>query len=312
MLSASAPNCATLLRVKLNLDQLEALCRIVELGSFTRAAERLGIAQATVSERIANLERMVGAPVLDRLGRRAEPTAVGRHLAERGQALLDAQHALGAEVEAMVGGGGVVRVGASSIPGEHILPDLLSRLEGTPRPRVHVQIGDTTSIVAAVTRGEVELAVVGAREAGPYLRYQALWRDHLVLAVPSGHPLAGRSVVTIAALGGEPWVVRELGSGTWRTVREALQGVLPAIQPAAVLTSSAAIKAAVIAGLGVSIVSERAVRLEALAGLLATAHVDGLALERWFYLVTDERRTLAPAAQRLVAHLVAHADPAEP
>ena len=299
--------------MELDLRQVEAFCRVVDVGTFTGAAAELGLSQAAVSERVANLEGDVGAPLLDRLGRRVRMTRVGERLYEHGVSLLRAADAARAELQAMLGeGAGRVVVGASTIPGEHILPAVVARFrQENPRVAVEVQIGDTSRIIDQLVSGEVELAVVGSRVERPHLRFTPLWEDELAVVVPCGHAFADRTSVSVADVCREPFVTREPGSGTRTAAEKALGAELPdgfrSLDIAAQLGSTAAVKEAIVHGLGITILSRRAVRLEVQAGLLRTVPLAGITLTRQFLLAEDPRRTRSPACQRFVGLLVVFA-----
>jgi DNA-binding transcriptional LysR family regulator len=295
--------------VDFDLRQLEIFCRVVEQGSFTRAAAEVHLAQASVSERIANLERAVGARLLDRLGRKAVPTAVGRRLYERALALLATKREICLELEELLGvEQGILVVGASTIPGEYIMPERIARFrERHPGVLVRVLAGDTAGVVELVAAGEVEAGFVGSMVDSGSVRFEPIWGDELVLAVPARHRLARRKTARLEQLLGEPFVAREPGSGTRRTLERALAESRSAepieLQVVAELGSTAAVKQAVIQGLGVSILSRRALEIEVRAGAIRALGIPELSLGRHVYLVIDERRTRSPLCARFVDFL---------
>ncbi len=297
-----------------DLRQLEVFCRIVELESFTLAAKKVHLSQAAVSERIAALEESLGAQLIDRLGRRVQPTPTGRWLYERALALLSGAQELQLGLQRLLHvEGGELVVAASTIPGEHILPRMIAELRRRhPRASVSVPGGNSADVVRRVEAGEAELGVAGATEEGSRLRFEALWEDELALVVPAGHRLARKRRVTIAELAGEPFVLREQGSGTRRALEAALAASRRpvALEVAATLGSTAAVKEAVIARLGVSVLSRLALATELRAGLLHALPLAGLELRRRFHLVSDPRRASSPLAARFVELLRADRAPA--
>lgn len=296
-----------------DLRQLEVFCAVVEQGSFTRAAGEVHLAQASVSERIATLERAVGAKLLDRLGRTVTPTVVGQRLYERAVELLRHKQAIRHELEDLLGlEQGTLVIGASTIPGDTILPAEIARFRGEhPHVLVRVRGGDSASVVELVAAGEVELGFVGVRSEHDHLTCVPLWDDELVLAVPARHRWAGRESIGPSQLAGEPFVTREPGSGTRRTMERALrearvEGDLP-LTVVAELGSTAAIKQAVLQGLGISVLSRRALRVELDAGLIHCLRIDGIDARRHIYLVHDERRARSPLGQRFQAFIQGNA-----
>ena len=287
-----------------DLRQLEIFCKVVEHRSFTRAAADVRLAQASVSERVANLEKAVGARLLDRMGRTVEPTAVGQRLYERAVALLEQKQAICFELEELLDvEQGTLVIGASTIPGEFILPAEIVRFR-RDHPHILIQVlgGDTTTVADMVAAGEVELGIVGSRVEHASLEFRSLWEDDLVLAVPAGHRWAARQSIVLSQLEGEPFVIREPGSGTRISMERAMraacvEGDLP-LNVVAELGSTSAIKQAVLQGLGISVLSRRALKVEIDAGLLSTLSIDGVAARRHFYLVHDPRRARSPLCSR--------------
>jgi DNA-binding transcriptional LysR family regulator len=293
-----------------DLRQLEVFARVVELRSFSRAAEALHLTQSTVSEHVRLLEEEVGARLFDRLGRETLPTRAGellfgyaqRMLALRVEAIQGLQQFLGQVA-------GTLTVGASTIPGEYVLPPLIGAFrEKFPRVSIALQISDTRGIVEAVLDGRVELGMVGARPDQRVLQAVELMPDELVVVVPPGHAWVGRQEVTVADLTSEPLIVREPGSGSREAVEKALEAAglaLDGLRVIAEIGSTSAIKQAVKAGMGVSLMSRRAVDDEARIGLLGCVKIKDLPVTRHFYVVTHANRSRSPLCQAFLDFLLA-------
>ncbi len=293
--------------------QLEAFCKVVELGGFSRAGKELNLAQASVSERIANLESALGTRLLDRLGRIVMPTSAGSLLYEQAIDLLERKRNIGLEMEAFLGQRrGTVRIGASTVPGNYILPGILGEFREEEEDIViDATIGDSNMIAKMVASGELELGFVGAIQDGSSLEHRKLWEDELVLVVPGSHRWSARSQVELRELASEPMGIRNAGSGTQQTLLKGLGRVLgtgfapPNI--ACILGSSDAVKEGVKAGLGVAFISLRAARTEVEAGLLNIVEVGDLSFKRHFYLVSDPRRARSPLCHALMDFVSARA-----
>lgn len=301
----------TLSTVDFDLRQLEIFQKVVELGSFSKAAEVVHLAQASVSERIATLESTVGAKLLDRLGRQVVPTKLGELLYTHSLSLLDLKRTVCLEVENFLGvRKGALSLGCSTIPGEYILPNLIGRFgEDYPDISVNLTVADSREIEAWVLEGRFELGVIGSKSSGKNLRTRELWRDELVLAVPAFHPWAGRKQVSLKELSRERYIAREAGSGTLQMVEQYLRGAggggLEAFQVVARLGSSTAVKEGIKAGLGISILSSLALDTEIKAGILKALRIRGLQMTRQFYLIQDRRRTSSPLCRAFVEFLLA-------
>ncbi len=294
----------------LDLRQLRTFCRVVELQSFSRAAASMELAQATVSERVARLEGAVGARLLDRLGRRVEPTPLGRLLYARGQELLGLHDRTRAEVEDLLGRrSGPLALCASTIPGEYILPSLIARFRDEhPGVRVSLSIADSAAVLEQVAEGRAELGIVGSRAPDKRFESHPLWRDELVVAVGRGHPLHRRKgeEITVAELRDLSIISREDGSGTRRAVEEQLGRDFRVV---ATLGSSTAVKEGVKAGLGAAFISRRAVSSEQEAGSVRALTLRGVELSRTIHLARDRRRTLSPLALLMRDYLRSIGDP---
>jgi len=283
----------------MDLRQLEVFAQVVETRSFSRAAESLRLSQSTVSEHVRLLEEELGTRLLDRLGRETVPTRAGELLHGYARRLLTLRTEARQALDQFLGRvSGVLVVGASTIPGEYVLPPLIGRFrERYPEVGITLQISDTRGIVQAVLDGQVELGLVGAHPQHRGLEVTELMPDELVVVVPPGHAWFGRREATLDDLRREPLIVREPGSGSRGAFERALQAArveLDAFRIVAEMGSTSAIKQAVKAGVGLSIVSRRAVEDECAHGLLAWVALRDLPVTRHFYVVTHGARSRSP------------------
>lgn len=286
----------------MDIHALEVFCRIVELRSFSRAAEAVSLTQPTVSGHIKNLEEEAGTRLFDRLGKEVRPTKAGEILYRYATEILRLRTAAQQALDEHKGRlRGSLRIGGSNIPGEYILPALLARFKARhPEIALSLRVGSSREVVAAVAEGEYEVGVVGARFEDPKLEYVRFAGDEVVLAVPAGHPWASRRRVSLAEVARGPLILREPGSGTRKAAEEAFAraGVEPPEGAViAELGSNEAVRQAVRGGAGCSFISRRAIEEELRHGALATVPVQGLKLTRDFYLVTHRRRSRSPAGE---------------
>jgi DNA-binding transcriptional LysR family regulator len=297
--------------IDFDLRQLEIFCKVVELGSFSKAADAVFLAQASVSERIANLEKMVGAKLLDRLGRQVVPTKAGDLLYKHAVLLLDMKRTASLKMEAFLGvKQGEIHMGGSTIPGEYILPKVIGGFnEKYPSISVVLTIADTSEIERRVLEGHLELGVIGSEGSQDSLTYQELWKDELVLAIPANHRWAKKKAVALKELFEEPFILRELGSGTLKSMEDSLRDpeskAAGSLRVVARFGSSTAVKEGIKAGLGVSILSARAIDTELKTGILKALRVKGLPMYRSFYLIRDRRRVPSPLCQAMIEFLLA-------
>jgi DNA-binding transcriptional LysR family regulator len=290
----------------MDLRRLEVFAKVAELGSFSRAAEALFLTQPTISEHIRGLEVELGLSLLDRLGRGATPTPAGRVLLDYARRMLKLAEEARQAIDRFQGRmSGTLMLGGSTIPGEYVLPVLIGAFKTKyPDILISLRVASSRQVSEWVDEGRVEIGVVGARPALRTLTAKALMNDELVLAVPAGHPWTGRKTVTLAEVRSEPLIVREPGSGSREALERALHDAgtnLDAFRVAGEIGSTQAVKQAVRSGVGITIVSRRAVEDECRAGLVHCVKVRDLKVVRSFYLVTHRERTRSPLAEAFVA-----------
>jgi len=294
-----------MITIDFSFRELEIFCKVVELESFSKAADAVFLVQASVSERIASLEKKIGVRLLDRLGRKVIPTAAGELLYKHATLILDMKETAQLEMERFLGlEQGEIFLGGSTIPGEYILPDLIGRfICKYPHLSVKLTIADSSEIENQVLAGKLEMGVVGFKSSQANLLCQELWQDELVLAVPAGHRWARRKAVSLQELLETPFILREEGSGTLKILQAYLRDIgadgTNAFQVSARFGSSTAVKEGVKTGLGLSILSARAIDTEVKAGLLKAIRIKGLVMSRNFFLIRNKLRIASPSCQAM-------------
>jgi len=286
--------------------QLAAFCAVVERKSFSEAAERLGVTQPAVSQQIRSLEDRVGQQLLDRSGRRVEPTEAGNRLYRSAQRLLALERQLLEDVAGEAEGPlrGQLAMGASTGPGGTVVPVLLCEFaEAHPQVTVDLTISDTQTIVEQVARRELELGVVGATPRNRAVAYEPFFHDEVILVCPPEHRFAGRTV-TLDDLRGEPLLVMQEGAGVRQVIEDELRAAGTRLRDLDVrleLGLQESVKSAVEAGHGVTFISRTAVERELASGELAEARVRGLEPSREISLVRASGRVSTRVADAFVA-----------
>jgi DNA-binding transcriptional LysR family regulator len=282
--------------------QLAAFCAVVERKSFSQAAERLGVTQPAVSLQVRSLEKRLGRTLLDRSGRRVEPTEAGMALYRGAQRMLALEGQLIDELDAGEEGElrGTLEVGASTGPGSTVVPVLLCEFQReNPGVAVSLSISDTQSVVDRVAERELELGVVGAARRHRGVVFEPFFRDEVVLACPPGHRFAGQTV-TLAQLREEPLIVMQEGAGVRQVIEDELRRAgtrLRDLEPRLELGLQESVKAAVAAGHGVTFISRSGIEADLAAGTLETARVKGLDPAREISLVRSAGRSPTRAAE---------------
>ena len=285
--------------------QLAAFVAVVERRSFSQAAERLGVTQPAVSLQVRALEKRLGTQLLDRAGRRVEPTEAGLRLYRGAQRLLSLEEQLLDELAGEGEGelGGELQLGASTGPAAIVVPVLLCEFQRAhPGVKISLTVSDTQSVVERVAARELELGIVGAARRHRAARFEPFFDDEVILACPPGHPFAGRTV-SLDELRGENVIVMQEGAGVRQIVEDELRGLglrLRDLDVRLELGLQESVRSAVQAGYGVAFISHSAVESELAAGTLTSAKVEGLDAKREISLVRAAGRTATRAADAFV------------
>jgi DNA-binding transcriptional LysR family regulator len=292
----------------MDLWQLKIFCKVVELKSFSKAGEAVHLSQPTVSSHIKELEGHFGTRLVDRLSRRVLPTKAGELLYDYAQqlvALRDRTEAVMAEFSGKMKGR--LSIGGSTIPGGYLLPRIIGLFSKRyPEVRISLKVGDTSEILSMVATGRIEAGVVGAKSSDKLLQQVPMALDEMCLVVPSDHIWAQRQTIKFKELLGEPFIVRELGSGTLRSIEQQLQKKGYAVSDlniVAEMGSTEAVRQAIKNKVGLSILSAIAVADDIQTGLLKAISIEGLNLKRSFYLTTHKQRTPSPLSTTFIKFL---------
>jgi len=286
--------------------QLAAFCAVVERRSFSQAADRLGVTQPAVSLQVRALEKRLGTQLLDRSGRRVEPTEAGWRLYRGAQRILALEDQLVAEVSSSGDGAvaGDLVLGASTGPAAVALPLVLGEFQRRhPDVRVFLTVSDTHSVVERVAARELELGIVGAARRHRGVRFEPFFSDQVILACPPGHRLAGRTI-GVDELRGAPLILMQEGAGVRQIVEDALRrrGVrLRDLDVRLELGLQESVRRAVEAGYGVTFISRTAVEADLAVGRLAEARVEGLDATREISLASAAGRARTRVADAFVA-----------
>jgi len=290
----------------MNLDYLRTFLAVSRAGSFSEAAKQFGISQPAVSFQIGKLERELGTRIFERGVRGISLTPAGARLVTFAELVEDAHISLSRDIETLreeiVG---LLEIGASTIPGEYLLPEILSEFKARhPAVGIQVRISDSRDVIDGVRRGRYPVGFCGVPPVEPDLICFPFAADEITLIVYPEHPLAVRARVTIDELEGEAFIFRASTSGT----QESLETLLTAAgydlrrwQPAMMLGSTQAVISAVERGAGIAFVSSRALERSLAAGALRRLGVSGVNLSRKFYCLHRREGLTSRLLQEFVA-----------
>ncbi|MGH2406277.1 MAG: LysR family transcriptional regulator [bacterium] len=288
----------------LDPSDLAMFIRVVDAGSVTRAAEALHISQPAVTQRLRRLERVVGARLMERRGRRLDLTDAGRvvvPLARQALQLLEQIPVAVSEAQGLLRG--EIVLGASTTPGEFVLPKLVSTFAQTyPQIAVRLHIANTQVIMERVMDRTLHAGFVGLRPASTVLITVPFLEDDIVLVAAPSHPLASRWASPERLLQARI-VLREEGSATRELALAALVRCGVDTQTTVGFGSNAAVRTAALAGYGVAALSRQVVADDLEQGRLRAVRLRGWRCRRRFYLVYRRDRRLSRAEELLLGFL---------
>ena len=275
----------------ITLQQMEAVICLVEEGSFSRAAKRMLLTQPALTKNIKNAEDCLGSKVVQRSSLGVSMTPEGKILFDYARRVVKLRDEARERILALSKDtGGNIYLSASTIPATYILPRALSDFNKTNADiHIYIKTADSEEAMNMVLDNEVEMGVIGKKPLNKKLAAETLWKDRLALVASRNHAWCKKKSVALPELLNELLVIREKGSAT----RELLESCLKKSKSISLaqfnicgeLGSSEAIKEAVIAGWGVSVISIHAVSRELSQGLLCEIPIQGLTMERNFYLI---------------------------
>lgn len=293
------------------LRQLQIFEATVRLGSFTRAAEELFLTQPTISMQIKKLAEAVGMPLFEHVGRSVKPTEAGRELYESCRKIFDALANLEMKVSDLQGmRRGRLRVAVITTV-KYFLPELLGEFcSRHPGIEVALKVSNRDRIMERLSNDEDDLYIVGAVPSDADVTAYPFAPNPLVVVAPRDHPLVGRKNIKIEELAEYPFIGREPGSGTRDAVRRVFleKGPLPKVKME--LGSNEAIKHAVVAGLGLAVMSLHSMTLDGPDGPLALLDVEGFPIVRQWYIVHPKGKELSLVAQAFLEYAL-EAEPAK-
>ncbi|WP_018140631.1 LysR substrate-binding domain-containing protein [Thioalkalivibrio sp. ALJ7] len=287
--------------------RLQVFLTVARLLSFTRAAEVLHMTQPAVTFQVRQLEEQLDTRLFDRNHNRVTLTDAGRLVQRYAERIFDTYGELEAALRELKGAdGGALVIGASTTVAEYMLPALLGTFRREhPDIGIRLRVGNTENVVVMVEDGSVDLGIVEAPVTHRSLQVQPCLVDQLRLIVPPEHELAGRETATVADFIARPFICREEGSGTREVIMEYLGRAgydRNSLRGCMELGSPEAIKGAVVAGMGVSVLSEAVVAKELALGELVALPLSP-PLERPISLVHARQKFRVPTLEVLMQFL---------
>lgn len=274
--------------------RLQVFHTVARLLSFTKAAETLHMTQPAVTFQIRQLEEFFNTRLFDRTHNRISLTVAGQKVFEYADQILSLYSEMDNGVRELTGDvSGILLIGASTTIAEYVLPSLLGEFrERCPDINIRLSVSNSIGVVHMVENNSVDVGIVESPIANKNLMVEVCWHDELVLICPPSHELASREKIPVASLAELPFICREEGSGTREFICDYLAKNnmnLDDLNLSMEMGSPEAVKSAVEAGLGISIVSSATVGKELQLGTLSAIPLDP-PLERPFSIVHQRQK----------------------
>jgi LysR family transcriptional regulator for metE and metH len=291
---------------RITLRQFRALSAVSKTGTIKAAARILNVTPPAVTQQMHQLEAAVGIPLFERTAQGLQPTDAGRELLDTAARIEAAIHECDEALEALAGvDSGRVAVGFVSTA-KYFAPTLLAAfMKRHPQVDMRLQIGNRATVIAALRDLEIDFAVTGRPPEEFEVESTAIAKHPHVIVAPPDHALASRNNISFKTLAEEKFLLREPGSGTRLLMQRLFSEVGLSPNRGMEIGSNETIKQAVIAGLGIALISAHTVAAEISDGRLTVLDVDGFPVVREWFVVKRRHKRLLPAPQALWDFFVA-------
>ena len=284
--------------------RLQVFHTVARLLSFTKAAETLHMTQPAVTFQVRQLEDYFNTRLFDRTHNRISLTQAGERVFEYSERILDLYGEMDNSVRELTGEiSGVLMLGASTTIAEYMLPEMLGAFKKKyPNLVVRLKVGNTDGVVQMIENNVIDLGIVEAPVLNKKLQVELCRNDELVLVVPPKHPLAGKASVSLKEIVQYPYIWREEGSGTREVIRDQLEhaGINPDdLDVVMELGSLEAVKGAVEAGIGMTILSQSSIQKELRLGTVIAIPLEPR-LTRPFSFVHQKQKFRLRAIEELL------------
>lgn len=281
---------------QVTIHQLELFLVAAKLKNFSRAADQMAISQPAFSAQIIKLEKILGTPLFERIGRRVELTESGsvfeRYATQSLADLREGKQAIDDLKEKVIGS---LRIGASTTIANYILPELLGKYRASyPGCKVEMMVNNTNQIEQALLRNEIDMGLVEGPVTATLRVNSFLFRkDELMLVFSGAHRWKKKNTVSLDDFKKEPLIIREPGSGTRKVFMDAMEKAGVSVNIALELGATEAIKRSAEANVGVAVISRSAVEREIREKTLRAARIDGIRLERRLSMILLKNKYLS-------------------
>ncbi len=286
-------------------QQLKLFESVSRLGSYTRAAEELFLTQPAVSIQIKRLEEQTGLPLFEKVGKKIFPTAAGKAMYSASVDILDRVNLLKNSIEELKGTvKGPIQLSVVTTA-KYFLPKLLGAfLQKYPDVEPKLKFTNRARVIERLMNNDDDFVVMGQIPDDDVLETYPFLNNVLSIVAPANHPLVNKKNITIKELSEQQFLIRESGSGTRYVFDQLMKEHGITIEPYMELGSSEALKQAVMAGLGIAVLSLHSVQLERDVNKLAVLDVVGFPIKRRWYAVHLKGRKLSLVARTFLEYIL--------
>lgn len=287
----------------MTLRHFKIFVSVCDTMNMTSAAEQLFMSQSAVSQAIAELEKHYDVKLFERLSRKLYLTQAGQKLLSYARYIIRMNEVVENDMKTLHQNGSI-RIGASVTVGAHVLPGLVSHFKKmNPQTNVEVIEDNTANIENLILQDKIDMGLVEGETSSPDILCRAFMDDELVLICSPVHRFAAHTVIEPKELEKEDFIIRERGSGTRKTFEDKMNENQLSWKVAWTCNNADTIKMAVSEGLGVSIISKRAVVNEVTSGLLCLKYVNGISFKRQFKVIYHKNKYLTEIMSQFIGML---------
>ncbi|MDU2293454.1 MAG: selenium metabolism-associated LysR family transcriptional regulator [Peptococcus niger] len=293
-------------------DSLKVFITVADKKNFSKAAKALNLTQPAISFQIQTLEQYYQTMLFDRVNRHVKLTEAGELLLEYALSMNDLQSQLERKMQQLTGHvKGTLMIGASRTVGEYIMPYIICAFKNEYTDvDITLEIYNTKHVEELVLSNHLDVGLVESQVKHDELMFQSILEDELVVVVPTTHPWAEREEVTLDELAGEPFIIREPGSGSRLVFEQALIDAEFDVESLNIIMeigNITAIKSAIISGLGISVMSKWAARDMVEGKMASIVRIKDLKMPRRFNILLNENHFESEACSHFI-HYLAEAD----
>lgn len=293
-------------------DSLKVFITVADKKNFSKAAKALNLTQPAISFQIQTLEQYYQTMLFDRVNRHVKLTEAGELLLEYALSMNDLQSQLERKMQQLTGHvKGTLMIGASRTVGEYIMPYIICAFKNEYTDvDITLEIYNTKHVEDLVLSNHLDVGLVESQVKHDELMFQSILEDELVIVVPTTHPWAEREEVTLDELAGEPFIIREPGSGSRLVFEQALIDAEFDVESLNIIMeigNITAIKSAIISGLGISVMSKWAARDMVEGKMASIVRIKDLKMPRRFNILLNENHFESEACSHFI-HYLAEAD----